>query len=539
MTKEIMTRLSESTVLQSVASPVPGSLPDLLIEAIPEQVAILPFTGPFTADGAGQLLFLVNSRDGYDVVRYAPEQSETFDLVYRRRSAVATSLAIGPDGTFCIGLTAGIDCVDPFGQVFNLEHDALRHIVSLAFTPDGGMWVLACEGPAYSRLRLALISPDLAEATHVLTLRDSIQGFGGTNVVGDTHGAALLPIVENEVPRILRVHPDGQFSRIGDYWNLSGGIAVDMDNTLYVSGVKRPQSLQEQSNPIDAVFLQTMDAAAHWTVQFPAAPGGPRLGNSMALGGDGTLYALRHQQVRTDAGPASEQPVLWSIDVQRPGLFGSSSRVIDFGIPFVDTVVDPRVDSSSYVGPLLVARGQTIVVDGINFEGKNGRRQLLIGEQPADIVSWSDETIVAAIPHNAVAGEANVIVAIDHVVSNEKTIEVKTPDVPGWFQIGSPGMAAGLTPEYAIRAYLGYVQIFGMTDQGVPIERTEQMDTPGLYTLRLPNGSYTAHFAADYVISDGLTIFVPMEVPAQTLHFRITDEEPIVLWLPEMLARGE
>lgn len=71
------------------------------------------------------------------------------------------------------------------------------------------------------------------------------------------------------------------------------------------------------------------------------------------------------------------------------------------------------------------------------------------------------------------------------------------------------------------------------------------MEPAGLFHTRLPNGMYEANFAAAYVMSDvrfgpnneyAGAQHTPVTVPKQTLTFAITDDDPIVLWMPAMLG---
>lgn len=141
-----------------------------------------------------------------------------------------------------------------------------------------------------------------------------------------------------------------------------------------------------------------------------------------------------------------------------------------------------------------------------------------------------------------------VRVAIDDVPSNVEPLEVKTPDVPGWFQVGSPSMRSLLADNWSISGYHGVVTLEGITNAGTIIERVEVMDTPGLFHVRLPNGSYTATFHAAYVFStvahgQDFTFIgsshTAVQVPEQTYVFHISDAEPIVVWMPQMLGSDE
>src|SRR5690606_31676161 len=166
-------------------------------------------------------------------------------------------------------------------------------------------------------LQLVRATPGFHRVESVLTLRRNVQGFSGNGLAAGPDGSAFLPVIENDVHRVLRVTPDGRFTRIGDFWRLGGGIAVDGAGAVLVPGVKRPQSVQEQRSPQDVVFLQTTGGAQGFAVRLPAAPGGSRLTGHAALGGDGTFYMTRWQRVRTDQGPPEERAVLWHVPLDR------------------------------------------------------------------------------------------------------------------------------------------------------------------------------------------------------------------------------
>lgn len=135
-------------------------------------------------------------------------------------------------------------------------------------------------------------------------------------------------------------------------------------------------------------------------------------------------------------------------------------------------------------------------------------------------------------------------VAIDHAFSDPEFIEVKTPEIPGWFQIGSPSMHAVLDGNLEIVSYHANVVIEGVTAEGKPVQRDDSMQTPGFYHVRLPNGEYTARFNAAYlhsiVLSTGNlyvgSYHIPVQVPQQSIRFHITDDDPVVVWMPEMLS---
>src|SRR5690606_31300391 len=132
--------------------------------------------------------------------------------------------------------------------------------------------------------------------------------------------------------------------------------------------------------------------------QFPQAGGGPaRLASYTALGGDGTLYVVRHQRVRAAEGPPVEAPVLWRVPVGNPSLHGSSARAIDFSIPHIASLSRLSPPPADYAGPLLVATGESLVIDGINFNGKQGVRQVSIGGVRAQIVSWTADRVVVRV----------------------------------------------------------------------------------------------------------------------------------------------
>lgn len=536
--------------------PLPPALPPAeslpLFEGVPVEAAVLPVSGPFAADGAGRLLLVLPVGDGYGVFGSgrgpAGGVGGDFELIYRRKGAVATGLAVGADGTFCVGLTGGVDCIDPQGRIHHVEHELLTNIIGVAFAPDGHLWILRSTEGGTTSLQLVRAAPGFRRVESVLTLRRNVQGFPGNGLAAGPDGSAYLPVIENDVHRVLRVAPDGQFSRVGDFWRLGGGIAVDGAGTVYAPGVKRPQSVEEQRNPVDVLFMQTSQGPAAFAARFPAAPGGARFSGHVALGGDGTVYATRWQRVRIDEGPPQERAVLWQIPLGRGAVWRSAGTVIDFRIPFIDALTNPRMDVTDYAGPLLLPRGARLLITGMNFEGKEGERRVLIGGQQAPIEAWSDEGIVVTVPRDAAGGAARVQVAIDHAASDPEFVEVKTPDVPGWFQIGSPGMHLALRGNLGIIGYNAHIVIEGVTDRGQRVKRDESMETPGLYHIRLPNGEYSVTYSAAYVYNEVWygrgneyvgSAHIPVKVPAQFLTFRITDERPITVWMPDMLGLDE
>src|SRR5690606_10359955 len=128
--------------------------------------------------------------------------------------------------------------------------------------------------------------------------------------------------------------PGGRFTRAGDFFHLSGGMAVDGTGTVYVLGVKRPQSLEEQRQPFDALFAQSFQPSgglgepARLVAVFPRARGGSRRDQQLSLGGDGVFYPTRYQRVPQGNGSRQEQRFLWTVDLQRPPLLGVGARVI-------------------------------------------------------------------------------------------------------------------------------------------------------------------------------------------------------------------
>lgn len=518
-------------------------------EGIPVEAGLLPGPAPLAADGAGRLLYVFPADDGYGVfgsTRGGAGVSGTpFETIYRRKAAVATALALGADGTLCIGLQAGVDCIDPQGRIHHYQHDLLTNIVAAGFGGDGHLWVLRSTEGGVDGLQLVRAAPGFQQVNTVLTLRKNVEGFPGNGLAAGTDGSAYVPVIENDVHRVLKVAPNGRFERVADFWRLGGGIAVDGAGTVYAPGQKRPQSVDEQRHPVDVVFMQPAHGPSAFAARFPATPGGARFSGHAALGGDGTLYVIRWQRVRGDQGPPEERAVLWQVPLGRQGGRAAPGRVIDFRIPFIDGLADPRIDTADYAGPLLIARGARLIITGLNFEGKAGNRQVRIGGKPAPIETWSDERIVVRIPANAPGGEAPVQVAIDHVVSDPEFIEVKTADVPGWFQIGSPGLHAALRGNMGIIGYNARIVIDGVTDRGQRLRRDDAMETPGLYHIRLPNGEYTVTYAAAYVYREVWygpgsqyvgSDHIPVKVPDQTMTFRIDDQHPITVWMPDMLG---
>jgi len=230
-----------------------------------------------------------------------------------------------------------------------------------------------------------------------------------------------------------------------------------------------------------------------------------------------------------------------------PELGRERAPVIDFRIPYIHTMAAAGIDSSVYVGPVMVARGQSLLLQGLNFTGKDGAASVRIGHVSAPIEAWTEEAILVEVPQGAPAGEAPVYVQIDAVRSDPEFIVVKTPDVPGWFQIGSAGLKAMLTDHLVITGYHALITIEGVTDRGEAVRLTPDMETPGLFHTRLENGTYTATFAAAYLTSQVQfgaqnqymgSQHTVTQVPEQRLEFVISDEAPVVVWIPEMFASG-
>lgn len=518
-----------------------------LTEAMPEALGVLSPYGPMAADGAGRLLVVVGAADGYAVLRGAPPH-QIFELIYRRKGAIGTAITVASDGAFCVGLTTGVDCIDAAGRIEHYEHPLLTNVLGLAFTSDGALWVLRGSGGAVGlqlvRARRPIEHGD--DVKPILTFRQTIQGFAGNGIAPASDGGVFLAVIENDTLRVIHVDGDGRLTRRANLWRPGGAIAVGRGDVVFVTGVKRPQSLEEQRNPVDVLY-SVLDETTGFAARFPAVPRGftSHMTEYAALGGDGMLYLVRREPVRNDEGPAREQPVLWRVPSPVPSNLGPDARVIDFRIPFIQDVVNPRFLHPDYVGPILVARGQPLRITGLNFDGKQGLHRVIVGGIPAPIQSWSENLIDIVLPAAAPAGEARVQAAIDDVVSDHEFIEVKTPNVPGWFQVGNPGMKQALQNNLGIVGYNAYVTIDGVTEAGTAIRQVEYMDTPGLLHLRLPNGTYTATFVAAYVVSQvhyganfdyAGSSHTPVQVPEQVAEFAITDEEPIVLWLPEMLV---
>jgi len=515
------------------------------VGSAPVELMVLSQAGPLAADGAGQLFMLGNGGAGYDLLRLRDAQAGVWETVYRRKSAFATSVALGWDGTICVGLLSGVDCIDPLGRVAHYSHELLSGIVSLAIAPDGHVWALRSDSGGTLGLELVRAVPRFTQVGRVLSLRQSVEGFAGNGLAAAADGSVLMPVIENDVHRLLRVQPDGRFTRVGDFWRLGGGIAVAQGETALLGGIKRPQSLEEQRAPFDVVYAQQNGGAPGILVQLPQSRGGlTRLASHAALGGDGYLYLTRHERVRLAEGAPVEAPVLWRIPVGAPLLQGAGARAIDFSIPYIETLAGDLPNPPEYAGPLLIGRGKPLVIEGINFDGKQGTRQVLIGGVRARIESWSGERIVARVPAALESGPAEVRVAIDQAASDPERFEVKTPDTPGWFQIGSPSMQSTISNNMAISGYTGLIEIEGVTERGEVVRVQEVMETPGLYSLRLPNGLYTATFKASFLFSEvrfesGFTYagsrFVPVQIEEQAVVFVITDDDPAVVWMPEMI----
>lgn len=518
------------------AGPLPADGP--LAEAVPEPVLVLVQDGPLAADGEGRVLMLRPLDNGYGLygqvagpVPHAPDPADPFERIYRRKGVYATSLAVSGDGTICVGSLRDVECISPSGRVTLHQHPLLNNIIALAFAPDGHLWILrSTEGDA-AGLQLVRATPGLGRIDAVLTLRRNIQGFRGNGLAAGPDGSAFVPVVENDIHRVLKVQPDGRFSRVGDFWRLGGGIAVDQAETVLAAGVKRPQSVQEQREPQDVLFGQAEGAAAAFAARFPVERGGSRMSSHQALGGDGDLYVVRWQRIPVEGAPAPERPVLWRVPVGRISA-AMPGRVIDFRIPFIDWVARPGL-VPEYEGPPLVAPGGPLAIVGENFVGKDGLARVLVGGRPAPILHWEDTVIVVLVPEDAPGGTVDVQVAIDEALSNAESMEVKTPEVPGWFQVGTSAVQEELVVPYLFEGYYGEIVVRGQTDQGEPVELREVLRQPGMFYTRLPNGEYEATFNAAYrSMAAGRPVAV--QVPSQTAQFRITDAEPIAVWLPAM-----
>ncbi|OUM97072.1 MAG: hypothetical protein BAA04_05075 [Firmicutes bacterium ZCTH02-B6] len=516
-------------------------------EVSPAEAGVLAFSGPMAADRTGRLLMVVPAGDGYGVLRLFPALQGTadvpFETVYRRKGVVASGLAVGPDGSICIGWNGGLDCIDPEGRVGHLADNLLVGTIAVTIASDGYVWALRSAGGGTSDLQLVRVDPGLTRAQRVLTLRRTVQGFAGNGLAAGPGGSVLLPVIENGLHRVLRVEADGQFSRVQGFFQLGGGVVLDGAGAVYVPGVKRPQSTQEQRNPQDVVFVHGDGIAAEWAARFPLQPSGARFSGHLALGGDGTLYLTRWQRVMLGGAPA-ERFVLWRVPVGRAGLT-ARGNAIDFRIPFLNALANPRLDAPHYAGPVVAARGAVVELLGINFDGKRGQRRVLINGEPAPIQVWTEDRILVRIPLTAPGGPVAVQVAIDGVVSNEETLEVKTPEVPGWFQIGSPAHAATLRQLSTVSGYSARIIIAGVTDSGERVHLEETMETPGLFQIRLPNGRYQARFSAAYLQSAVMygnnfsylgSSFAPVQVPEQATAFRISDQNPVVVWTPDLMA---
>jgi len=516
-------------------------------EASPVEAAVLEFSAPLAADGAGNLLTIVPAGDGYAILRRVPAALGTgelaWEIVYRRKGVRAAAIAVGPGGTICTGWSGGLECIDPHGHVAQFEDELLIGTIAVTVATDGYVWALRSTSGGTTDLQLVRVDPGLSLANRVLTLRNTVQGFPGNGLAAGPSGSVLLPVIENDIHRVLRVEPTGQFARLRDFFRLGGGIAVDYTGAVFVPGVKRPQSAQEQRNPQDVLFVYGEGISTEFAARFPLQPGGAVFSGHMALGGDGTLHLTRRQQVLIGGVP-QERYVLWQVPVGRAGMT-AKSPVIDFRIPFLETVANPRFDDSAYAGPVMVTRGELLALSGLNFEGKQGQRRVLVDGQPVPVQLWSDDAVFVRIPFTAPAGPVLVQVAIDDVVSNVEAFEIKTPEVPGWFQVGSPADAAALSRlADTIRGYTGVIVIDGVTDAGEPVRLETSMITPGLFHTRLPNGQYTAEFSSAYLIADidygpGFIVtssFNAVVVPRQEIAFRITDISPIFVWRPVLMG---
>src|SRR5690606_39832611 len=152
---------------------------------------------PMTADGAGRLLLLESAGDGYGILARQSQTSEAFDMIYRRKGAWASSLAVGPDGTFCVGLNSGIDCVDAQGIVTHLDHDLLSNVISIAFTPTGDLWALTSKSGGATGLQLVYVTRDVSSRTfsgtkRVLTMRQDVRRCIGHGLAAPVDGSVIV-----------------------------------------------------------------------------------------------------------------------------------------------------------------------------------------------------------------------------------------------------------------------------------------------------------------------------------------------------------
>src|SRR5690606_16138189 len=146
-------------------------------------------------------------------------------------------------------------------------------------------------------LQLVRATPDFRTVEPVLTFRQNVRGFAGNGLAAASDGSVRVAVVENDTHRIMRVDANGRLTREGDFWRFSGGIVVDAADTVLTAGVRRPQSLQEQQNPVDVVFAANpRGSTAAIAAQLPAVRGNTDLPSHAALGGDGRLYVVRRQQ---------------------------------------------------------------------------------------------------------------------------------------------------------------------------------------------------------------------------------------------------
>ena len=223
------------------------------VELVPEPMAVLNAVGPLAADGVGRLLMLLPAGDGYAVTRYFPE-THTFETIYRRKSAVGRALAVAPDGSFCIGTLTGVDCVSERGHTEHYVHPLLTNVSALTFTADGAMWVLRSTTGSADNLQLVRAEQRVVDVQPVLTLRQSVQGFTGNSIAPAADGGVYVAVIENDIYRLVHVDPTGRLTRSSDLWRPGGAVAAAAGDVLLVSGVKRPQSLQEQRRPVDVMY---------------------------------------------------------------------------------------------------------------------------------------------------------------------------------------------------------------------------------------------------------------------------------------------